>query len=623
MPQIINSNIASLTAQRNLNTSQSQLSTSLQRLSSGLRINSAKDDAAGLAISERFTTQIRGLDQAQRNANDGISLAQTAEGALGASSNSLQRIRQLAIQSANSTNSASDRKALNAEVQQLLAEVQRVGQTTEFNGQKILDGSFSSAQFQVGANANQTISFGITGATTDILGAYQATGNAVGTAAFDGDSFTINSVEVGVSVGTAAAGLTADSAAAKATAINSKTSDTGVTATAANTVQGITPLAGIGLTNGELTINGIDVGAIAADASAVTQGRNAAVAINAISNQTGVTAIANAATGALALTASDGRNIVLATGGTDAATRQASTQNILNSIGLDTNDGANATGNEVAVLTFDTDAVNADPGTSGIVSGATAAAGDEVTIGGQVFQFVQNGVASGSNVAVTVADGADATVAATALFNAVNAETTAGRNTVTAENTGTALVVTLTSTLLGDDTVATAGAIVETASVAGAITSAVTTGTLPADDADGVTTRGTLTLSAAESFTLGGTDLAEGGLSGASAALTKLSGVDISTVAGANAAISVLDGSLSQISTIRADLGAVQNRFESTISNLAITSENLSAARSRILDADFAAETAALTRAQILQQAGVSILSQANSLPQSVLSLLQ
>ncbi|OUS10622.1 hypothetical protein A9Q90_00650 [Gammaproteobacteria bacterium 54_18_T64] len=622
MPQIINSNIASLTAQRNLNTSQSQLSTSLQRLSSGLRINSAKDDAAGLAISERFTTQIRGLDQAQRNANDGISLAQTAEGALGASSNSLQRIRQLAIQSANSTNSASDRKALNAEVQQLLAEVQRVGQTTEFNGQKILDGSFSSAQFQVGANANQTISFGITGATTDILGAYQATGNAVGSNAFDGDSFTINSVEVGVSVGTAAAGLTSDSAAAKATAINSKTSDTGVTATAANTVQGLTPLAGIGLSNGELTINGIDVGAIAADASAVTQGRNAAVAINAISNQTGVTAIANAATGALALTASDGRNITLATGGTDAATRQASTQNIQNSIGLDTSDGAGALLNESAILTFNADAVNKS-GTSGIVSGATAAAGDEVTIGGQVFQFVQNGVASGSNVAVTVADAADATVAATALFNAVNAETTAGRNTVTAENTGTALVVTLTSTLLGNDTVATAGAIVETSGVAAAITSAVTTGTDPVDDADGVTTRGTLTLSAAESFTLGGTDLAEGGLSSASAALTKLSGVDISTVAGANSAISVLDGSLSQISTIRADLGAVQNRFESTISNLAITSENLSAARSRILDADFAAETAALTRSQILQQAGVSILSQANSLPQSVLSLLQ
>ena len=174
MPQVINTNVASLNAQRNLTTSQGQLATALQRLSSGLRINSAKDDAAGLAISERFTTQIRGLNQAVRNANDGISLAQTAEGALGETGNALQRIRELAIQSANSTNSASDRAALNAESSQLLAEVQRIAQSTQFNGQNILDGSFASAQFQVGANANQTISFGIQGATTNLLGAYQA-----------------------------------------------------------------------------------------------------------------------------------------------------------------------------------------------------------------------------------------------------------------------------------------------------------------------------------------------------------------------------------------------------------------------------------------------------------------
>ena len=187
MAQIINTNIASLNAQRNLTKSQSQLNISLQRLSSGLRINSAKDDAAGLAISERFTTQIRGLNQAARNANDGISLAQTAEGALSEAGNALQRIRELAIQSANSTNSVSDRAALNAEAQALLSEIQRNAQTTSFNGQKILDGSFSTAQFQVGAEANQTISFGISGATTDLLGAYQSTNaSAVTTTAFDG-----------------------------------------------------------------------------------------------------------------------------------------------------------------------------------------------------------------------------------------------------------------------------------------------------------------------------------------------------------------------------------------------------------------------------------------------------
>ena len=157
MPQIINTNIASLTAQRNLNMSQSALATSLQRLSSGLRINSAKDDAAGLAIAQRFTSQINGLNQAARNANDGISLAQTAEGALSAVTDNLQRIRQLAVQSANATNSLSDRQALDAEAQQLKAEIDRVAQTTTFNGVHLLDGSFSSQDFQVGANAGEVI----------------------------------------------------------------------------------------------------------------------------------------------------------------------------------------------------------------------------------------------------------------------------------------------------------------------------------------------------------------------------------------------------------------------------------------------------------------------------------
>src|SRR3990172_1242211 len=161
MPQIINTNIASLNAQRNLYTSQSQLATSLQRLSSGLRINNAKDDAAGLAIAERFTTQIRGLSQASRNANDGVSLAQTAEGALGESTNILQRVRELAVQAANDTNSVSDRQSLQAEVNQLVSELDRIVASTSFNGKNLLDGTLTSASFQVGANANQTISLSI------------------------------------------------------------------------------------------------------------------------------------------------------------------------------------------------------------------------------------------------------------------------------------------------------------------------------------------------------------------------------------------------------------------------------------------------------------------------------
>ena len=627
MAQVINTNIASLNAQRNLNSCQSQLNTSLERLSSGLRINSAKDDAAGLAISSRFTTQINGLNQAVRNANDGISLAQTAEGALDASGDSLQRIRQLALQSANSTNSASDRAALNAEVQQLLAEIDRVGQTTQFNGTNILDGSFSSAQFQVGANANQTINFSVAGATTDILGAFQVTSSAVSSSAFDGDGLTINGIEVGVSAQTSAAGVTAASAAAKATAINAVTNQTGVTATATNSVTGSAPLVGVGLSNGELVINGISVGSVASSTSAITQGRNARDAINAVSTQTGVTATADSSTGALTLTAADGRDITLTTSGTDAATRQVAIQNIQNATGLDASDGVGATVNEVVTLTFDANVSSAAsaPAGTGVVTGDTAGTGDTIVIGGQTYQFVTDAanVTSG-NVAVVLASGAAHGAAITALEAAIDAEVAAGRSTVDTSGT-TATTLTLTSNVLGINTVTAGGAVpVEVATNAAAITSAITTpGVVPADDADGKTTRGTLTLSSASNFTLGGADLAFAGLSSASPALSKLNTVNISTVTGANNAISILDGALSQVNSIRAGLGAVQTRFESTIANLSTTAENLSAARSRILDADFAAETANLTRATILQQAGISILAQANALPQQVLSLLQ
>jgi len=596
MAQVINTNVASLNAQRNLNSSQASLNTSLERLSTGLRINSAKDDAAGLAISSRFTTQINGLNQAVRNANDGISLAQTAEGALGASGDSLQRIRQLALQAANSTNSSSDRAALNSEVQQLLAEVDRVGQTTQFNGTNILDGSFSSAQFQVGANANQTINFSVAGATSDILGAYQATGTAVSTAAFDGAGFTINGVEVGVSAATSAAGVTAESAAAKATAINAVTNETGVSATATNSVSGIAPVARVGLANGDLLINGIAVGAVAADTNAVTQGRSTRDAINAISSQTGVTATADAATGALSLTASDGRDITIEAKDANAETAT----NIYNATGLLAGAAA-PTDNEVGTLTIETALVD-----------------DEVTIDGVTYQFYATGddttVDSGK---IGVDIGVSDTTSAANLDAAIDAQYLAGNTSVGTVSSALG-VVTVTSDELG------AG--LDFAGASGTITTAITTAGTDVDMTDitdGVQNLGTLTLSSASNFTLGGDDLAFAGLANASPDLSKLNTVDISSVSGANDAIAVLDGALSQLNSIRGDLGAIQNRFESTISNLSTTAENLSAARSRILDADFAAETANLTRATILQQAGISILSQANSLPQQVLSLLQ
>ena len=618
MPQVINTNVPSLNSQRNLNSSQTALATSLQRLSSGLRINSAKDDAAGMAIADRMTSQIRGLNQAARNTNDGISLSQTAEGGLSSIGDNLQRMRELSIQSANSTNSASDRASLNAEVQSLMAEVSRVAGSTQFNGLNLLDGSFQSSQFQVGANANQTISVSIAGATTNLVGAYQQTGSAVTNQAFTGANFTITpnggaATTIGVSVQTGSAGnnlVTADSATAKATAINAKTSETGVTATASNSLTGSTPIARSGLSSGALLINGVAIGAIASSTSAVTQGQNAATAINAQQSLTGVTAIADVSTGALSLTAADGRNITL----TSSTANAAGAQLIQNATGLDASTGANASGNETSTLTFGVANANAAGGIT-----TAAGGGDTITIGERTYQFTSNGVVGAGNVAVTLAAGNAETVAIANLKTAMNAEHAAGRSSVVAGAT-TATTLVVTSDKLGAGTLA----IAETATnAAGIVPGAASGGTAPTDTGAGVDKFGTLTLSSGTGFTVAGAEAAYAGLSSSSAALTTLSTVNISTVTGSNNALAVIDGALSQVNSMRANLGAIQNRFAATVTNLQTSSENISAARSRIQDADFAAETAALTRNQILQQAGTAMLSQANALPQNVLSLLR
>jgi flagellin len=468
MPQVINTNVMSLNAQRNLNSSGSGLATALQRLSSGMRINSAKDDAAGLAIANRMTSQIRGLNQAGRNANDGISLAQTAEGAMGTITSSLQRVRELAIQSANATNSASDRTALQAEAAQLIAEIDRVASTTAFNSVNLLDGTFTSQQFQVGADANQTITLSsISSARTNDLGAsYSAsvTSGVVTANAIDAGDLIVNGVALGA-VGT-------NDASTLATAINGL-SGTNVTAAADSlTVGGGTTADTTG--TGTITINGTTTASMDLDtANAAATRVVVAAAINLISGATGVTAV------------DDGTGIDLVSA-----------------------DGSNV-----------------------------------------VHSFTQTG---GTFTAATTGLAAAATTRST---------------------------VTLSTTSSGGIALTTTGTIADTGFTAATTASA---------------------------------------LSG-----TSITNTNISTVSGANAAIASVDAALTTINSSRATLGAIQSRFESVASNLAVTSENLSAARSRIQDADFAAETAALTKGQILQQAGISILSQANSQPQLVLSLLQ
>ncbi len=379
MSSVINTNVMSLVAQQNLASSQSSLSTSMARLSSGMRINSAKDDAAGLGISQRMTAQINGLDQAARNANDGISLTQTAEGALQQVTSNLQRIRELAVQSANGSNSSVDRASLNAEAQQLMSENNRIAQQQQYNGVNLLDGSFSNQSFQVGANAGQVITVGsIVNANASALGTYTSAS---------------------------------------------------VTGAAATTFAAVTA--------GDLQINGVSVGGIGAATSATQRASQIRDAINSVADQTGVYAINDTGT-TVTLNSSGNSGITVALSG------------------------------------------SADTASTGLTAATTAAS-------------TQTGYAS----------------------------------------------------------------------------------------------------------------------------------LDLSTSAGATLALTQMDAALNDVNTARGNLGAYQSRFDSVISNLQTTSTNLSAARSRITDADFAQETANMTRAQILQQAGTAMVAQANSAPQGVLKLLQ
>jgi flagellin len=384
MALVINTNVMSLNAQRNLTTSSSQLASSLQRLSSGLRINSAKDDAAGLAISSRMTTQINGLNQAARNANDGISLAQTTEGALQEVTNNLQRIRELSVQSANSTNSVTDRAALDQEVQQRLQEIQRIASQTSFNGRKVLDGSFGSALFQVGANVGESISIDL---------------------------------------------------------------------------------------NTSMKLD--KIGSVAK------------------------------ATGTVDLTAAG--NAIFTDAGTPPVAQDYAIDGTTN------------------VLT-----IAVGSGTAQAVTGTFSSAQD-------------------------LADGINAQVSGASAY-------------------------------IDDD--------------------------------------GFLVVSSAEDLTIAGSSATALGLADATVG-GDLSAVSVTTAANANEMLMRVDSALTSVSDLRSTLGAIQNRFESTINSLQAATENLTASRSRILDTDFAAETAALTRAQILQQAGTAMVAQANTVPQNVLSLLR
>jgi len=581
MSLTVNSNLASMNAQNAISSNQQGLSTAMQRLSTGLKINSAADNAAGYSISQRMTANINGTNQAASNANDAISMTQTAQGDLGSITANLQQIRTLAVQAANGSNSASDRAALNNQAQQLVSEITRVAAGSSFNGTNLLDGSFSSTNFQVGAsnNATSTIAIGnISNASASALGntvnsvtsTKIAAGSNSAAGGLQAGDLTLNGIQVGASIAGAKPGQTTESSAQIAAAINRVSAQSGVTATAnATTLTGSTAAtpAALSSTTTDLTINGVKVGNVAMGTDAIGQGANVANAINLVSDKSGVTATANASTGQVTLTAADGSDIAIGSGFTTA------------------NSGLNGT-------------------SATVVTGAAASAFTKIDANTQGLTV--NGIQIGA-----VAAGGDATSQGDNMAAAINL--VSSQSGVTAASV--AGVLTLTNSSKGAITMGSAFTGGTNVPVIANVAGTATTGTLSLASSSG----GTITVSGNNFATAGLT----AGLQTTKSETNTLDKVDLSTSAGAAAALSVIDGAINMTNTSSASLGAYQNRLTQTVSSLNSQNVNNTASRSRITDADFATETANLSRAQVLQQAGTAMLAQANQSAQGVLSLLR
>lgn len=676
MPQIINTNIASINAQRQLDKSQKAGDQALQRLSSGLRINSAKDDAAGLAISNRFNAQIRGTSVASRNAGDGVSLAQTAEGALNSMQDSLQRIRELALQSANGSNTDLERSSLQEEVEQLKSEITAISEKTNFNGRNLLDGSFQNVSFQTGANVGETIGVSISKVTADTLGTSLSNGISTSStsAVMVAGDVTINGISVGAPKSAddgASTTLEDRSAIAVAAAINAVSSESGVTAvTNATEVKG-TSTANVAAAMISITLNDVAISisgsGVPANLAADLQG--VADTINSYAAQTGISASidTNNLTSGVSLTTADGRNIEIA--GTAATTyglaglgTTTGTVTLISDDGSDFTIGSQ-TGNSLQNAGIETGTYSGSNSgvASGAVTGAALATGD-LSING-----VSVGASLASDDTASYANKSFSAISKAAAINRVSDQTgvtaRAGNTQITstavtaAASTGlvinnVAIADTAAAATIGEQMDLLVANINQKSAQTGVVASVLDgdqfeliaadgrnitiVGGVAGSGLDAATaltngeTRGSIILESAGQIDIGtanATGPAAAGFSvgtyGGGETGTLLKDIDITTVAGANAAIKGIDNAINQVSRAQAQLGAVQNRFDATISNLAVQGESLSAANSRIRDADFAAETASLSRAQVLQQAGISVLSQANAKPQQALSLLQ
>ena len=498
----VNTNMGAVVSAANMAKFGRELDTSIERLSSGLRINSAKDDAAGMAIVSKMEAQVRGVTQAIRNATDSQKLIDTSEGAHVETLNILQRMRELAVQSANDTNQALDRNFLNAEATQLIAEIDRIANQTTWNGSKILDGTFTSKQFQLGANENEKVTYSIDSAKSAGIGNYQALGVSSVVSATAGaidDAISGGDMTISGYIGSATIGIAAgDSAASAAAAINAKTSSTGVTAIA-------TTKAKLGTLSAASTVtftlgNDSSSASVSATMSDNTDLRALKDAINAVAGTTGITA---------EMSATSNADIIL----------------------------THSTGEDIVIEAFDTD-------------------GDDETM----------------VVTALDKDLADSTTAAGS--RTITLDDSAATNAFEAQIVGQLEVNSHKAfTVTAGDTTATQGFFDTTSSNVGG--------------------------------------------------LSAVSAISLGTAANAESAITVIDGAINKINQSRADLGAISNRLDSTISNLTNVATNVEGSMSNIRDADFSIETSKLTRAQILTQAATSMLAQANTSKQSILALLQ
>ncbi|WP_323814623.1 flagellin [Cellvibrio sp. NN19] len=581
MALVINTNVASLNSQRQLMSSGNALDRATERLSSGNRINSAKDDAAGLAIANRMTSQVRGLDQAIRNANDGVSMIQTAEGALQESTNILQRMRELSVQSANGIYSDSDRKTLQAEVKQLQSELTRIAETTTFNGQNLLDGSMGTKQLQVGAQQNQTIDISIGSFNANSLGG--SSGDLVGS------STTFAAVT------TAVTGLVAG-----ALTVNDKASSSVLTATNVNnmleTLNADFNSVGVSVgTISEFTAANVGSGVLVAGTDSlqinVVDGNNNTQTLNitGTNNMKEVVAKINESAGGivqaslndagkLVLTAQNSTSITIGAGLGNGATNAGTAATATTGFSLVFNETAgNTVGIKVEVATAVTSSgLNTINDDGSIKGGAVTTA--NANVGLNKGDLIINGVEVGPVSGGAAADAAGATTKAENLIEAINEKSSETGVIAYGSSTGINLKSVDGSEIsikYGDNATATMG-----------------------------TEIGFLERNATE---------------GAGS----VASIDISTEAGAQKAIGIIDKALEQVNDTRSELGAANNRLDFTVSNLSNISEKTSAARSRIMDADFAAETAALSRSQVLQQAASAMLAQSNARPQQVLSLLR